>query len=86
MAKKNVRYGENWVKILQLLKQIEVDWRYRRLIRDLYVNQKTLVRVNEEFAEPEMIERGARQRRLMSAITVLALSRRYYQGSYRKFR
>ena len=58
----------NWVKMMQILKQIGVDWRDRRLIRDLYMNQEAFVRVNGELTEPGIIGRGVRQGCLMSPL------------------
>jgi hypothetical protein len=34
----------NWVKMLKILKDIGVDWRDRRLIADLYMRQKVMIR------------------------------------------
>ena len=35
----------NWLKIMEVLKQLQVDWKDRRLIRDLYMRQQAVVRV-----------------------------------------
>ena len=59
--------------MMQILKQIRVDWRDRRLIRDLYMNQEAFVRVNEELTEPEIIGRGVRQGSLMSPLLLFSL-------------
>ena len=58
----------NWVKMMQILKQIGVDWRDQRFIRDLYMNQEAFVRVNGELTEPGIIGRGVRQGCLMSPL------------------
>ena len=54
--------------MMQILKQIGVDWRDRRLIRDLYMNQEAFVRVNGELTEPGIIGTGVRQGCLMSPL------------------
>ena len=42
----------NWVKMMDILKRIGVDWRDRRLVTRLYMNQEAVVRVNGDLAEP----------------------------------
>ena len=51
----------DWVKMLDILKRIGVDWRDRRLIMNLYMNQKAVVRIQQEFSEEGEIGRGVRQ-------------------------
>ena len=51
----------NWIKMMEILKKIGVDWRDRRLIVNLYVNQTAVVRVHEEYTEACEIGRGVRQ-------------------------
>src|SRR3981081_3989932 len=51
----------NWVKMMDILKIIGVDWRDRRLISNLYMNQIVTVKIWEEFSEPGVIGRGVRQ-------------------------
>ena len=50
----------NWVKMLEILKRIGDDCRDRRLIMNLYMNQKTVVKVQQEFSEESEIGRGVR--------------------------
>ena len=33
----------NWVKMMEILKRIGVDWRDRRLVTRLYMNQEAVV-------------------------------------------
>ena len=40
-------YIVNWMKILDILRLMRVDWRDRRLIKTLYIDQKAVVIVNE---------------------------------------
>ena len=58
----------DWVKMLQILKGIGVDWRDRRLIANLYMHQKAVVKVREEFSEQSDIGRGVRQGCCMSPL------------------
>ena len=51
----------NWTKMMEILKEIEVDWRDRRLIVDLYMRQKAVVRLMDGDSEPGTIGRGVRQ-------------------------
>ena len=50
-----------WRKLFNILKAINVDWRDRRLIRNLYIKQTVRVRVAEGESEPGEIGRGFRQ-------------------------
>ena len=58
----------NWVKMLKILKNIGVDWRDRRLIKTLYMNQEAVVKVNGDLSEPGEIGRGVRQGCLLSLL------------------
>ena len=49
------------VKMMKALKSIHVDWKDRRLIKELYMNQEAVVRVAERESEPGVIGRGGRQ-------------------------
>jgi hypothetical protein len=51
----------NWVKMLEVLKRIGIDWRDRRMISRLYMEQEVVVRVAGGQSEPSMIGRGVRQ-------------------------
>ena len=46
---------------MQILKQINVDWKDRRIISELYVGQEDIIRVGDKESEPEIIGRGVRQ-------------------------
>ena len=61
-------YLVNWVKMMKIMKQIGLDWRDRRLIKTLYMNQDTVVRVNGDVSEPGEIGRGVRQGCLLSPL------------------
>ena len=41
----------NWVKMMDTLKQLRVDWRDRRLIWELYTKQQEVVRVADEYTK-----------------------------------
>ena len=50
-----------WEKLMEILKKIGVDWKDRRLIAELYMNQEVTIRVNGEESSPGTIGRGVRQ-------------------------
>ena len=41
----------NWIKMMEILKMIGVDWRDRRLIDNLYMRQTAVVKVQDEYSE-----------------------------------
>lgn len=51
----------NWVKMMEILLDIGVDWRDRRLIWNLYNKQTAYVRIGENLSEGCVIGRGVRQ-------------------------
>ena len=51
----------DWVKMMEILKEIGVDWRDRRLILNLYLNQTAVVKIQQEYSEEGEIGRGVRQ-------------------------
>src|SRR5580698_1937762 len=51
----------DWIKMMQVLKLLGVDWRDRRLINELYMRQQAVVRVVGGDSEPGVIGRGVRQ-------------------------
>jgi hypothetical protein len=50
-----------WEKMMEVLKSIQVDWRDRRMIKELYIGQEAVVRVADGESEPGIIGRGVRQ-------------------------
>ena len=58
----------NWKRLMEILTSIGVDWRDRRLIAALYMEQTAVVRVNNELSEPSEIGRGVRQGCLISPV------------------
>ena len=46
------------VKLLGILKEIDVDWRDRRLILNLYMQQTAVVKVLQENSEESDVGRG----------------------------
>ena len=58
----------NWEILMETLKNIGVDWKDRRMIRNLYIQQRATVRVAE--GESELVEsgRGVRQGCLLSPL------------------
>ena len=59
-----------WRKLFSILKAINVDWRDRRLIRNLYMKQTIRVRVAEGESEPGKVGRGVKTR-MFSIFTVI---------------
>jgi len=51
----------DWVKMMQILQSIGIDWKDRRLITNLYVHQRAVVRVMQEYSEESDMGRGVRQ-------------------------
>ena len=51
----------NWVRMMDILKSLQVDWRDRRMIAELYMRQEAVVRVADGVSEPGVIGRGVRQ-------------------------
>ena len=51
----------NWVKMMDALKSIGVDWRDRRLIKELYLGQEAVIRVANGESLPATVGRGVRQ-------------------------
>ena len=55
-----------WTKEMEILRNIGVDWKDRRLIIAQYMGQNAVVRVNGGNTEPCIIGRGVRQGCLLS--------------------
>lgn len=51
----------NWIKMMEILKSLQVDWRDRRLIYQLYMRQEAVIRIADGESEPGVIGRGVRQ-------------------------
>ena len=51
----------NWVKMLEALKRIVVNWKDRRMIAELYMNQEPIIRVANGESDSGIIGRGVRQ-------------------------
>ena len=51
----------NREKMLEILKDLQIDWRDRRLLKDLYMRQEAVLRVAGGDSEPGIIGRGVRQ-------------------------
>ena len=50
----------NWTKLMQILKRTGIDWRERRLISKLYVDQRVKVRLDIGETRSTKIGRGVR--------------------------
>src|SRR6478609_6472021 len=51
----------NWEKMMKVLQSIGLDWRVRRMISELYMNQEAVVRIAGGESDSGMIGRGVRQ-------------------------
>src|SRR6476619_3122046 len=51
----------NWEKMMKVLQSIGIDWRDRRMISDLYMNQEAVVRIADGESDSGIIGRGVRQ-------------------------
>jgi hypothetical protein len=58
----------NWTKLTQILKGYGIDWRERRLIRKLYMEQSVKVRLDQEETRSVKIGRGVRKGCCLSPI------------------
>ena len=63
-----------WTKLWHILKKIGIDWRDRRLISNLYLQQETIIRVGNGDTEPAGIGRGLQQGCPLSPILFLIYS------------
>ena len=57
-----------WDKLLEILKNIGVDWRDRKLISELYMSQTAIVRTDNGETPPIVVGRGTRQGRYLSPL------------------
>ena len=48
----------NWVMMMDVLKKVGVDWKERRLIQNLYMNQIAKIRLEDEYSDSCVIGRG----------------------------
>jgi len=58
----------NWTKLMQVLKRTGIDWRERRLISKLYMDQRVKVRLDRGETRSVQIGRGVRQGCCLSPI------------------
>ena len=58
----------HWPKLMEVLAKIGVDYRDRKMIWNLYMNQTASVMIDGELPDPAVIGRGVRQGGLLSII------------------
>jgi hypothetical protein len=58
----------NWTKLMQILKGTGIDWRERRLISKLYMEQSVKIRLDQGETRSVKIGRGVRQGSCLSPI------------------
>ena len=51
----------NWKKMMKVLQSVGVDWRDRRMISELFMNQEAIVRISGRKSDLGIIGRGVRQ-------------------------
>ena len=66
----------NWRLLMDTLKKIGVDWRDRRMIRQLYLNQSAMIRIQGINSKPATIGQGVRQGCLLSPLLFSIYSER----------
>jgi len=74
----------NWTKLMQILKRIGIDWRERRLISKLYMEQKVKVRLDRGEQEvcrlEEELDKDAVCHQFCSTCTANVLPRKLWMG------
>ena len=63
-----VKNKVNWIKLMEISKNVGVDYHDRRMIWELYMNQSAEVIIGEEISKAAEIGRGVRQGGLLSTI------------------
>ena len=58
----------HWPKLMEVLAKIGVDYRDRKMIWNLYMNQTASVMIDGEISDPAVIGRGVRQGGPLSTI------------------
>jgi exonuclease III len=58
----------NWDKLLEILKNKGIEWKERRLIRNLYKEQRVIVRIGNKESKKTELGRGVRQGCCLSPI------------------
>jgi hypothetical protein len=77
LCERNIEYGKdvyvcfvdfekafdrvNWIKMMGILESLGIDWRDRKMIKELYMRQEAVVRIGDGESEPGTIGRGVRQ-------------------------
>ena len=51
----------NWCRLMRALERIGIDWKYRRLIKNLYMGQTVMIRIDGINSKPGKIGRAVRQ-------------------------
>jgi endonuclease/exonuclease/phosphatase family metal-dependent hydrolase len=74
----------DWKILLETLKDIGVDWRDRRMIKNLYMNQTAVIRIEDKESEPAEIGRGVRQGCLLSPLLFSIYAERMMKNTLEK--
>ena len=51
----------DWIKMFEILENLHIYWKDRRLLQDLYMRQEAVVRIANRESDPGIIGRGVRQ-------------------------
>jgi len=51
----------NWIKMMEVLAALRIDWRDRIMIQELYTRQEAIVRVADGESQPCIVGKGVRQ-------------------------
>jgi hypothetical protein len=70
----------NWTKLMQILKGTGIDWRERRLISKLYMEQSVKVRLDQGETRSLELDKVAVCRRFCSTCTASTLPRKLLKG------
>ena len=74
----------NWTKLMQILKRTGIDWRERRLISKLYMDQRVKVQPDRGETKSgrleEQLDKDAVCHQFCSTCTANALPRKFWMG------
>ena len=70
-----VNWKRHLIELMEVLKRRGIDWRDRRLIRNLYMNQEGVVKIEDYFTEECFFGRGVRQGCCLSLVLFFTICR-----------
>ena len=63
-------YSVNWTKLMRILKETGIDWRERRLVSKMCMDQSVKLKLDQGETRSVKIGRGVRQRLCLSPIPI----------------